>query len=93
MISKLSHTDWFDNDETNSNTSLDEANIDTKMKVINRVLSRNQTSSDSDTDTSEDMNNPKSLVIKGKSIHIILSFTASFEKSKYYIVTEVTNSP
>ena len=76
MAAKSKHTDWFDNHETDSDTSLDEKNVEVEIKAsgspaqklpklakssskvakmaINGTSNKDQTSSSSDENTSDD---------------------------------------
>ena len=76
MAAKSKHTDWFDNHETDSDTSVDEKNVEFEIKAsgnpakklpkiakssqkvakmtINGTSFKDQTSSSSDENTSED---------------------------------------
>ena len=76
MATKSKHTDWFDNHETDSDTSLEEKNVVVRMKAsgspaqmlpkiakssskvakmaINGTFNKDQTSSSSDENTSDD---------------------------------------
>ena len=80
LNSKVSHEDWFDNDETNSNTSIEEENINVDIMAINGVLEKDQTSSNSDTDTSEDVAMQRILIMKGKMFYIISKNKIFFQK-------------
>ena len=86
MNSTVSHEDWFDNDETNSNTSIEEENINVDIMAINGVLEKDQTSSNSDTDTSEDVPMQRILIMKGKCFTLFLQIRGPYFSKKIFAV-------
>ena len=98
MAAKSQHTDWFDNHETDSDTSLDEKDLEVKIKAsdspvqklpknakssqkvakmaINGTSNKDQTSSSSDENTSDDevKENAAKLVLSQGKKEILIYF-------------------
>ena len=103
LAAKSKHTDWFDNHETDSDTSLEEKNVVVRMKAsgspaqmlpkiakssskvakmaINGTFNKDQTSSSSDENTSDDEikeNAAKLKLIQGKEKFILSSHLGTY---------------
>ena len=106
MAAKSKPTDWFDNHETDSDTSLDEKNVEVKIQgsgspakklpkiskssqkvakmAINGTSNKDQTSSSSDENTSDDEikeNAAKLELIQGKEKSILSSYLGTYHSS------------
>ena len=106
MAAKSKPTDWFDNYETDSDTSLDEKNVEVKIKAsgspaqklpklakssskvakmaINGTSNKDQTSSSSDENTSDDEikeNAAKLELIQGKEKLILSCYLGTYHFS------------
>ena len=102
LAAKSKHTDWFDNHETDSNTSLDEKGVEVEIQgsgrpiqklpklakssskvakmAINGTFNKDQTSSSSDENTSDDEikeNAAKLELNQGKEKFILSSLSNS----------------